>query len=74
MKVELTKQDLISLVKGIEPYYSVFDNPIVKKCGSYAGGFSSGWDWDEYRLEELTENELWDLYILCRDSWGDDDE
>jgi len=70
MTLELSKRDLVSLVKGVEPHYDVMDNFIVKKCGSYIGGFNDRWVWSPSNLNELTEHQLLHLYILCRDSWS----
>jgi len=69
MKVELDKIALISLVCGEQPYYSIFEHPVVKKCGSYNGSHDE-WRWFHYELEKLSEQELYDLYILCRESWN----
>lgn len=69
MQVELTRVDLVALVKGTSPYYNVMEAPIVKRCGSYIGGHHDKWDWN-YKFDTgLSEQQLWDLYILCRDSW-----
>lgn len=69
MKVNLTRSDLISLVKGTEPYYSIFENPLVKRCGSYCGGFNDRWDWNYSFDDNITDEELWGLYNLCKNSW-----
>ena len=69
MNIDLTKEDLAALVKGIVPYYSLFEDPLVKKSGHFNGGFSSEWSWNYGFEKNLTEQELWDLYIMCRDSW-----
>lgn len=71
MKVELDKKDLKSLVTGIEPYYSLFEHPLVKRCGSYCGGFVEKWSWKDYELDKLTEDELYCLYSICKESWKD---
>lgn len=65
---ELTRNDLISLIKGTSPPYSVFEHPIVKKNGSYVGGHVDKWTWNNQLGDNLTEGELWDLYKICRDS------
>jgi hypothetical protein len=67
MQVELKKKDLIHLIKGSEPDYSEFDNPLVKKAGhSYSDQYGrTSWD----NLESLTEEELWSLYVICKHSW-----
>lgn len=66
MTVDLDKHDLISLVKGIDPPYSLFEHPLVKECGSYSGGFSDRWTWHTYKLKELTEETLYNLYSLIK--------
>ena len=70
MKVELNKKDLISLVMGIVPPYSVYNEPLVKKCGEHCGGFVDRWDWDNFELEKLTEEELYELYNICKEGWN----
>lgn len=69
MKVELTREDLTNLVKGSDPNYSVMDHPMVKTNGSYTGGHHDKWDWNYSFDDSLTEQQLWELYVLCRDSW-----
>lgn len=62
---KLTKDDLVSLIKGISPPYSLFKHPIIEKYSSYIGGQRT---WN-YQLEyDLNEDELWELYKICRDS------
>ena len=65
MKVDLDKADLVCLVKGITPNYE----PLVKRCGHYVGGFSERWEWNKSQLMELTENELCELYSICKTSY-----
>jgi len=69
MKIELNKKDLISLVMGTTPYYDVMDNPLVKECGEWIGGMADRWSWEKYKLENLDEKELYDLYLICKNSW-----
>ena len=52
MKVDLDKADLVCLVKGITPNYEAFDEPLVKRCGYYEGGFSERWEWNKSQLME----------------------
>ena len=68
MLLELDKKDLKNLVLGTSPYYSVFDEPLVKRCGTFCGGFVERWDWRESALDELTEKELYELYLICKNS------
>ena len=68
MNVELDKSGLISLVRGTEPYYSIFEHPLVKKCGNWNGGLADKWSWNG-NLEILSEEELFEVYNLCKESW-----
>lgn len=70
MKVDLDKKALISLVCGQSPGYSIMGNDTIKKHGSYSD--NRGWTWDTIRLMSITETELYELYKLCRNSWGDE--
>ncbi len=69
MQVDLDKIDLVNLVASTAPYYSLFTNPLVTKFGKYFGGQEDRWSWDKHMLKELTEQELYDLYQLCKNSW-----
>lgn len=69
MKEVLDKEDLIAMVKGIEPYYNVFDHSLIKNCGKYIGGFCDRWEWDLDKLEKLDNRDLYNLYSICKQSW-----
>ncbi len=69
MKVDLDKDDLFRLVKGVVPYYDVFSNPTVKRCGHYVGGMDDHWEWNYGFEEDMVEEQLWALYVLCKESW-----
>ena len=45
MTVELDRKDIISLLRGTTPPYSVM-NKIPKELGSYIGGFVDSWHWN----------------------------
>jgi hypothetical protein len=68
MKVELNRKSLEALVKGSEPHYSQFNNPLVKRAGhSYSDQYGkTSWD----NLSNLTDEELYQLHLTCRDSWS----
>lgn len=68
MKVELDKQDMISLVKGTSPNYKMMDNPVIKQAGRYIGGMSDRWEWKS-EIQHLEEAILWEIYQLCKNSW-----
>ena len=68
MKIELDRKGLEILVAGSQPNYNEFDNPLVKKAGHkyYDQYGTSSW----YNLNTLTNEELYKLYIICRNSWN----
>ena len=68
MKVDLSKQDLIYLVKGVSPFYSMFDNPLIARTGSFNGSLGK-WNWNYSELNLLSEEELYNLYLTCKNSW-----
>jgi hypothetical protein len=68
MTVELTKEDLITLIKGVCPSYEAMEHPSVKSLGVYTGGFVDHWSWYENAVKSLSEDRLWSLYLICRDS------
>lgn len=69
MLVELNKKDIISLLMGSKPNYSVMDK-IPKELGQYVGGFVDDWKWN-YISENVpyTEEYLYNLYVMCKNSW-----
>lgn len=69
IQVKLDKHDLISLLIGKPPYYNEFENPQIKQCGSYTGGMTERWDWKTTELEKLSEEKLYELYLICKNSW-----
>lgn len=69
MTIELSKKDLISLVKGTEPYYSIMNNALIASVGKYSGGFHDQWDWNGSALALLSEEQLYEIYKLCKESW-----
>ncbi|MCG8786489.1 hypothetical protein G1K66_12910 [Tenacibaculum finnmarkense] len=67
MNINLDKKGLITLVNGSYPHYNEFDNLLVKKAGhSYSDQYGRT-DWS--KLNSLTEDELYRLYLICRNSW-----
>jgi hypothetical protein len=70
MNIDLSKQDLLNLVLGTSPHYDVFENHRIKSAGKYIGGFKEEWQWDRSKLELLPEQELYQLYRICQNSWA----
>ena len=70
MLVEFDRDGLEMLVKGSVPNYNEFENPLVKKAGhSYSDQYGRT-TWSS--LRELSEKELYELYLICRNSWDKD--
>ena len=69
MKVDLDREDIISLLTGSKPNYSVM-NKIPKELGSYIGGFVDDWSWNNINENvSYTDEQLYDLYLMCKNSW-----
>ena len=70
MLLELEKKDLINMIKGVMPYYSLFEILIEKDYGSYADKKSNNsWVWNEERLQKMSEDKLFELYETCVNSY-----
>jgi hypothetical protein len=67
LNCELDILGLRRLVRGSVPNRSVLRNPIVKQCSWYNKDEIRLWS--HLELNKLSEEELWDLYCICRDSW-----
>ena len=68
MLVDLKKEDLIKLVKGVSPYFTAMNEPYIKGMGNY-DDYRSSWKWDETALKQLDENDLLIIYYICKNSW-----
>lgn len=70
MKIEIDREGLEILVKGSEPYYDAFNNPLILKAGhSYYDQYgTTRWE----KLHNLTDDELYEVYLICRNSWKHD--
>lgn len=62
MVLELDKEDLVNLVKGIYPRYKFMDKLLKDKLGTYVGGFREDFTWNHLELMGLSEPELYMLY------------
>lgn len=67
MTIDLDRKGLETLVKGCSPYYSEFENPLVKKAGHLYNDQYGKTYWNN--LSELTDEELYQLYLICKNSW-----
>ena len=68
MIVDLDRKDIISLLTGIQPNYSVIDK-IPEEFGYYVGGFNI-WRWNTISENmSYSDEQLYDLYLMCKNSW-----
>lgn len=68
MKVDLDKKDLIYLIKGIKPEISIHKK--LKDFGEmWEYNSENSWQWNFYKLNQLTEESLFEIYELCKNSW-----
>mgnify|MGYP003648015371 CR=1 FL=1 len=68
MKVELTNKDLIAMVNGVSPDYHLFENKLVKPYGRFNASYGT-WSWNSQELKYLSDEKLYKIYVLCRDSF-----
>lgn len=66
MTIELDRKGLEILVYGSVPDYNEFNNPLVKKAGHYYSDQYGRTGWR--KLSALTDEELYEVYIICRNS------
>lgn len=65
MNVELTKKDIIHLLRGVEPSYDKMGIVEDMGLGYYTGGFEDIFEWQypNYHLwDKYSEEELYGLY------------
>jgi hypothetical protein len=65
MLCELDHGDLMSLVQGTYPNFDLI--PVFSSQG--LGRYRGDWDWESGKLIKLSEEELLEIYIACKDSW-----
>lgn len=60
LHVELDRYEIISLIKGICPSYSLINELTNEGFGKYIGGFAERWEWNKndnfwkkYSIEQL---------------------
>ena len=65
MKIDLDKKDLITLVCGNSPGFDFITEFSNLDYGSYNGSYGT-WNWNHYKLEKLSDGELWELHIKMK--------
>ena len=68
MIVDLDRKDIISLLTGSQPNYSVIDK-IPEEFGYYVDSFNI-WRWNDISENmSYSDEQLYDLYLMCKNSW-----
>lgn len=62
--VELDRYEILSLIKGICPSYSLINELTDQGFGRYIGGFVERWEWNENDSfwEKYSIEHLFDIY------------
>lgn len=68
MKIDLNKEDLINMCKGIDPDYIVMKHSLIESQGSYSGSYDS-WNWNMYSFKDYDEEQLIECYRILKTSW-----
>ena len=67
MIVDLDRKDIISLLTGSQPNYSVIDK-IPEEFGYYVDCFNI-WRWNNISENlSYSDEQLYDLYLMCKNS------
>ncbi len=66
--LQLEQEDLVNLVLGVSPNYSIMDYFLNNELGELRGTHTE-FQWNTYKLKEKTEKELRDIYFMCKNSW-----
>ena len=69
--VELSKRDIINMVRGTSPNYEGMSEAIAMELGTYTGGMVDRFDWngaDSKSWDKYTSEELLLLYRHCSKS------
>lgn len=57
-------RELLLLRTGCStPSHNILSHPLIKKCGTYYGGFHDDFKWNN--LGDLTHHELFEVWTLC---------
>lgn len=65
MLVDLSKQELIYLIKGTAPLsYEMMEHPLIRNHYYYFDGHSVSEGWNHGAFENYTEEKLWEVYQL----------
>lgn len=68
MLCELNKESLISLITSIIPTYALIPKYQFLNLGKYISGLGDHWEWDKSALNEISEENLWEIYKEVNDA------
>ena len=68
MNVNLSKDDLISLIRGKSPKCDYADQLMKRGLMGYVGGFNDSYYWEVESLKKLTEEELFELFCEVKEN------
>ena len=66
INIKVTKSDLISMCMGKNPSYDSMNHIKITDKGTYTGGFYDRWSWSYEELSKCSEQELYEIYIICK--------
>lgn len=64
MQINVDRQDLLSMIKGINPSYEQMSIPAVDANGWYSGSYDK-WSWSG-DFKGINDQELYELYIKLK--------
>lgn len=67
IQVTLDRKDIINLIKCTEPSYNLMKDPIIEQMGTFIGGFSDRWDWNNSKFQNFTITQLWSTYLKLKE-------
>lgn len=75
MIITVDKNDLLILVSSIKPNIEIKEDSqkvyTLKLYGDFSEDGSDSWVWNKEKLTKLNEEELYELYTICKESWID---
>lgn len=67
MVVDLSREDIINLLRGTYPGWDVMDK-IPEDLGCEIGGSVGEWEWNISVNNPHTDEELFEIYLMCKKS------
>jgi len=73
MRIVLDKAGLVSLVCGTDPSMKLMKAKVIEPLGDFSGSYLT-WSWNKSILQKLPEASLYSVYLLCVESWEEEEE